>query len=124
MGMKLVLDTNVILYHLANRLAAPLPPAFISASIISEMEALSYPTLTTIEEASIRQYIASLQLIELTTSIKEKAIRLRRQHRLKLPDAIIAATAQELDATLLTCDQQLLSLPVVTTQAPGLRNRS
>ena len=67
--MKLVLDTNVILYHLANRLAAPLPPAIISASIISEMEALSYPTLTTIEEASIRQYIASLQLIELTTSI-------------------------------------------------------
>lgn len=64
--MNLVLDTNVILYHLANRLAAPLPEATISASIISEMEVRSYPTLTTTEEAALHHYLASLNLVELT----------------------------------------------------------
>lgn len=119
--MNLVLDTNVILYHLANRLAAPLPQATISASIISEMEARSYPTLTTTEEAALHRYLAGLNLVELTPPIKEKAIALRRQHRLKLPDAIVAATAQELGAVLLTTDRQLLSVMGVAAQAPELR---
>ena len=119
--MRLVLDTNVILYHLADRLAAPLPQATISASIISEMEARSYPALTTTEEAALHRYLACLHLVELTPSIKEKAIALRRQHRLKLPDAIIAATAQELGAVLWTCDRQLLSMLGVAAQAPELR---
>jgi len=119
--MKLVLDTNVILYHLANRLAAPLPQAAISASVISEMETRSYPVLTATEEAAICRYLECLHVVDLTTPIKEKAIALRRQYRLKLPDAIIAATAQELGAVLLTCDQQLLNVPDVAAQAPELR---
>jgi len=49
--MRLVLDTNVILYHLADRLSAPLPQATISASIISEMETRSYPELSVRDEA-------------------------------------------------------------------------
>lgn len=62
--MKLVLDTNVILYHLAGRLASPLPQATISASIISEMEARSYPALTTTEAVSLHRYLGCLHLVE------------------------------------------------------------
>ena len=38
-------------------------------------------------------------------------IRMRQQYRLKLPDAIIAATALEYSATLVTADQQLQVVP-------------
>jgi predicted nucleic acid-binding protein len=49
--------------------------------------------------------------------VREAAIRLRRERRLKVPDALIAASALALDAILLTNDQQLLSLPGVRVQA-------
>ena len=81
---------------------------------------LSYPALTAAEEAAIRRYLANLVIINLTEPIKQTAITLRRQHKLKLPDAIIAATARELGAILFTCDQQLLSVPGLAVKAPAL----
>jgi predicted nucleic acid-binding protein len=47
-------------------------------------------------------------------------IALRRQHRLKLPDALIAATALDTGATLLSNDQQLLVVPSLMVQAVEL----
>jgi len=49
-------------------------------------------------------------------------VRLRCQHRLRLPDAIIAASALALDATLLTNDQRLLALPGVRGQSIELKD--
>ena len=45
------------------------------------------------------------------------AICLRREHRLKLPDAIVAATAVELDTELLTNDIRLAGTPRVRVRA-------
>jgi predicted nucleic acid-binding protein len=53
---------------------------------------------------------------ELTQAIKSHAVDLRKRYGLKLPDAIVAATALALDATLLTNDQRLLTLTEVSTQ--------
>jgi hypothetical protein len=39
----------------------------------------------------------------------------RQQYRLKLPDAVIAATAMQAEAVLLTGDQQLQNLPNLLT---------
>jgi predicted nucleic acid-binding protein len=81
--MKLVLDTNIILYHLGGRLVAPLPQqAMVSVSVIPEMEVLSYPALTEAEETTIRCYLANLAIINLTEPIKQTAISLRRQYKL------------------------------------------
>lgn len=60
-------------------------------------------------------------MIVIDESIKSIAIALRKQHRLKLPDAIIAATAQSLKALLLTNDLKLASLTTLKTQALPLR---
>lgn len=46
------------------------------------------------------------------------AIALRQQHRLKLPDAVIAASAIIKDAALVTADQRLLRL---AARIPRLR---
>jgi len=49
-------------------------------------------------------------------SIKRMAIALRKQYRLKLPDAMIAATAQSLNALLLTNDLKLPTIATLQTQ--------
>jgi len=46
---------------------------------------------------------------------------LRREQRLKLPDALIAATALTRDAVLLTNDRQLVNLPGLQCQTLKLR---
>ncbi len=74
---------------------------------MTEMELLSYPALDTQTEQKIRDFLAQLTLINLDEPIKTKAIQLRRQHTLKLPDAIIAATALTLNVPLLSNDLRL-----------------
>ncbi|HMM43500.1 MAG TPA: type II toxin-antitoxin system VapC family toxin [Thermomicrobiales bacterium] len=109
--MTVVLDTNVVLYLLGNSLAKPLPGGPYSVSVITEMELLSYPSLTDIEEQRIRDLLASVAIIELSLEIREAAIRIRREHRLKLPDAIIAGTAIATNLELLTNDRRFARVP-------------
>ncbi|MBW4691071.1 MAG: type II toxin-antitoxin system VapC family toxin [Lyngbya sp. HA4199-MV5] len=117
----IVLDANIALYYLGGRLTAPLPSGSYHVSIITEMELLSYPNLSQAEEQTIRNFLAQLLIIGIDESIKSIAIALRKQHRLKLPDAMIAATAQSLNALLLTNDLKLASLTTLKTQALPLR---
>jgi len=51
--------------------------------------------------------LGRLQYIPFSLEIENAAILIRRQYKLKLPDAVIAATAKCLKLELLTLDQQL-----------------
>jgi len=113
----ILLDTNIALYYLGGRLALPLPIGRHHVSIITEMELLSYPSLSLTDEQQIRNFLVQIMIIRIDDTIKNMAIILRKQHRLKLPDAIIAATAQSLGALLLTNDLKLSNLEVVQAQA-------
>lgn len=106
-----------MLYLLGGRLARPRPGGDYAVSVITEMELLSFPNLTPTEEACIRQFIANVTLIELSAPVRAIAIELRRAHRLKLPDAAIAASAMSMGAELLSNDERLV-------RTPGLRCRS
>jgi predicted nucleic acid-binding protein len=116
-----VLDTNIALYHLGGQLQHNLPTGLYSVSIITEMELLSYSSITPTEEQRIRQFLARLQILNLTEAIKQTAIDLRKRNRLKLPDAIIAATAFELDATLLSNDIKLTKIANLKVQSVSLK---
>ncbi|MCX7825513.1 MAG: type II toxin-antitoxin system VapC family toxin [Verrucomicrobiae bacterium] len=104
------LDTNVPFYLLGGRLAEPLPAGDYGISVIKEMELLAYPTLTPEEEDHVRQFIANLAICELTPTVRLRAVALRRAERLKLPDAIICATAIEHGVELWTNDTRLASV--------------
>ena len=119
--MNRVLDTNVVLYLLGGRLAAPLDPGEYHVSVITEMELLSYPGLSKEAENQIRSFLSTVSLVELTPAVKGAAIRARRQHALKLPDAIVLATAQVLGAELLTNDLHLLRIPGIHARSLPLR---
>ena len=73
-------------------------------SVISEMELLSFANITEQEEQSIRSFLEKCQLLSLTNEVKNKTILLRRKYNIKLPDAIIAATAIENGLELITAD--------------------
>lgn len=61
-------------------------------------------------------------IVEIDNLIKQHTVRLRREHRLRLPDAIIAATAVSHEATLLTNDQRLLALAELRCKTLALRD--
>ena len=93
-GVTGLLDTNVALYLLGGRLAVPLPEGEYGVSVITEMELLSWPSLTQEEEIRVNAFLSTVTLCDLTPGIRTRAVRLRRDERLKLPDAIILATAR------------------------------
>ncbi|NCO33916.1 MAG: type II toxin-antitoxin system VapC family toxin [Armatimonadetes bacterium] len=78
-----------------------------AVSQITRMELLSAPGLTPDAETEIRRLLQGLRVIGIGAAVEEKAVRLRREYRLKLPDAIIAATAEVLDWPLVTADEEL-----------------
>ncbi len=120
--MKYLLDTNILIYLQSDKLASGLPLGFYAYSVISEIELLSWPQMQPEHEIVWRGLLAALHRVELDATVRETAIRLRRQRRVKLPDALVAASAIACDATLLTNDQQLLTLPDLRSQLIELRN--
>ncbi len=104
-GAKYLLDTNVIISALNRGLSLPAAQYFVS--VISEIELLSFPSITAQEEAQIHKMLNSMILVELTSRIKKETIFLRRQKKLKRPDALICASAICEGATLVTNDLQL-----------------
>jgi predicted nucleic acid-binding protein len=120
MAMTGLLDTNVALYLLGGRLAAPLPAGTYGVSVITEMELLAWPSLTTEEEEKVREFLGQLVICDLTPPIRARAVQLRRQRQLKLPDAIVCATAIEFGVELWTNDASLAKVPELTCRTARL----
>ena len=104
-GIDYLADTNAVLYFLSgNDCMKPYVSSRFAFSVISEMELLSFPKITDDEETRIRGFLGASSSVPLTDSIKDRTIALRRAYNIKLPDAIIAASAIEQDLTLITAD--------------------
>lgn len=71
-------------------------------SAITRLELFGYPDLTSDEEAALDRLTKELEEVVVTSSVIDRAIRIRKSTRIKVPDAIIAATALEMDAVLMT----------------------
>ncbi len=110
-GTEFLADTNAIIYLLkGNECMRPYLKTRIAVSVISFMELLSFPGITEQEEKNIRSFIDLCELHSLNDSIMEQTIRLRRQYRIKLPDAIIAATSIYNDLPLITADMGFINV--------------
>jgi len=73
------------------------------------------------EEQRIRDLILALDRAQLSDTVRDLTIRLRRKNRLKLPDAIIAASAMAQQAILLTNDQTFASIVGLNCKALQLK---
>lgn len=113
----LVLDTNVVLYYLGGRLQKPLAKKQYVISIITEIELLSYPAIQDDETSMIQRFVNEITVVELKNLLKTETILLRKKYSLKVPDAVIAATALKLKAPLLTNDKKLQNISEIETHA-------
>ena len=111
-GIDFCADTNFAVYHLGgHRCVQPYVAAALAVSVVTELELLSKPGMPAAEVAAAELYLETCEIIELTAPIKALVLELRRQYRLKLPDAIVAATAQWLGVPLLTADKGFARIP-------------
>lgn len=115
--MKALLDTNILIDFLngaeeaRGEIALYLDPMI---SPITWMEVMAGAAEA--EEASIRAFLARFAQPAINADIAEAAVALRREYRLRLPDAIIWATAKCNSALLVTRNTK--DFPA---EAPGVR---
>jgi len=106
-----VLDTNVLILLATGKLATQLPPQTYLVSVISKIEMLAFPRITAQEERALLDLIQDLTIVGLDDDVVAQAIQLKRATSLRLPDAIIAATAIVAQAELMTMDKGFLNVP-------------
>ena len=102
--MKAVFDTNILVDYLNGISAANHEIERyeeIAISIVTWMEVLAGADDVE-EEAITREFLSRFKVQPVEKAVAERAIKIRRQHKLKLPDAIIWATAKELGRILVT----------------------
>jgi predicted nucleic acid-binding protein len=96
-------DTNILLDHIRGVDAARLEFSRYddrAISIVTFMEVLVGTTPAS--EAAERAFLASFTTVALDGAVAEEAVRLRRAHRMRLPDAVIWASARLTGRLLVT----------------------
>ena len=102
--MKAVFDTNILVDYLNGLPAAKRELEQYEEVIISMvtwMEVLAGADDAE-EEAVTRDFLSRFKIQPLDKSVAQRAIKIRHQHKLKLPEAIIWGTAMELGWILVT----------------------
>lgn len=90
-------------------------------SVITSMEVLGYPFTNPQEQIITEQFILGSKVIEINQNIVDTTIDIRRNNKIKLPDAIIAATSIVLHLTLVTMNQKdFRSISNVTAVLPSM----
>lgn len=110
MGIRHLWDTNTAIYYLQQQFP-PNAEKFIDdllkdeqpvISAITEIQLLCWKTATEEDLKILHNFINDAFVIELEKTIKMKTAEIRKAVCIKLPDAIIAATALVFDFTLLS----------------------
>jgi predicted nucleic acid-binding protein len=101
--MKPVFDTNILIDYLngfdqAAQEIGRYPAATISPVTWIEVMAGAAPA----EEAAVRAFLARFEQVPLNRAVAETALTLRRKHGIRLPDAIIWASARSQGTLLIT----------------------
>lgn len=94
--MSVLLDSCILIDFLAGRDAARTYLASVDGaaiSLITWMEVV-IAAQSPEEEAVVRAFLSAFEVLSVDAPVAEEAVVLRRSRRLKLPDAIIFATAR------------------------------
>jgi predicted nucleic acid-binding protein len=106
--MRALFDTNIIIDYLRGILKAKTELSKYDSkaiSIITKIEILSGITNQEVE-IQVKKFLDSFEIYPVTEEISEIAVDLRRQKVLKIPDAIIWATAKANNLLLVTRDSK------------------
>ena len=105
MGTSFLIDTNVVI-DFSQGIFSEKSKNFVAnilnkepiISAITQIELLGFSVVS----PQIESFVRYTSIIGINESVIEKTIEIRKHYRIKLPDAIIAATALTNNLTLLT----------------------
>lgn len=110
MGLNYLWDTNIVIYYfnknfplsgekfIDNLLTVSKP----SISVITEIELLCWKPLSENDLFILKEFISGTTIYQLDNEVKLKTIEVRKEFKLKLPDAVIAASAIVNDRILIS----------------------
>lgn len=118
--MRRVYDSNVLIDFLDGR---PEAVALLGAETrlcISRMTWMEVMVGATTPEtaAAYRRFLDTCVILDISAEIADRAVSLRQSHRIKLPDAIIWATALEHGAVLVTLNTKDFPRDHATVMVP------
>jgi len=88
-------------------------------SVVTEIEALSWINPDKNKEKIIEDFIHDSNVLALSPNIVKQCIVIRREKKIKTPDAIIAATAIIHSLTLLTSDADFQNIKNLNVEDPA-----
>jgi predicted nucleic acid-binding protein len=102
-----VLDTNILIYHAAGKEDSAMffdahstDVLYVPSIVVAEF--LSYPLISEKAVSAFRSFISQMIIVNLDFRIAELAAEIRRTYRVKLLDAVVAATAFSTNSILVT----------------------
>jgi predicted nucleic acid-binding protein len=106
-GIDYLVDTNIMVYILQGNSCVQhfTQEDMLAVSCITEMELLGRFQISEREKSTITRMLSHCFIIDINYYIKQIAINIRQNARVKLPDALIAATALQQNLTLVTADK-------------------
>ncbi|WP_158944448.1 type II toxin-antitoxin system VapC family toxin [Granulicella sp. S190] len=101
--MNELFDTNILIDHLngVSKATREIQRQNPSISTITWIEVMT-GAKTQSEEVILRAFLVNFQVLAITSAVAEQAALNRRQKRIKMPDAIILATAEIAGRILVT----------------------
>ena len=115
-GNKFLLDTNAIIQLLKGNEEVKClieNAELVCCSVLSELEFSSFPNLSTHDLDLLKNFISKVFVIDLCSfdeKLKKSIVEIRQERKVKLPDAIIIASAIRHGCSLVTADKKLLTL--------------
>ena len=120
-GIKYILDTNTLIsFFNGNSALKFLTSTPVGISVISILEFLSFPGIDEAARSLLSNFIKEIEVFDLKNQDDElidTISKLRVTSKIKLPDAIIAATAIINNAILITNDKGFSKIPLLQTAA-------
>jgi tRNA(fMet)-specific endonuclease VapC len=117
MNGRYLFDTNAVIALLrgdGSLLTLSQSANWMGISVVTYLEFLSFPKLSPKDENLFKQFASRVSVVSLdlqSPTLIQEILTIRRTLSLKLPDAIIAATAIQQQASLVTADQDFSKVP-------------
>jgi predicted nucleic acid-binding protein len=106
MGERCLIDSNVIIDFCNGKLSEKgrkfLERLAPEISIVTNIELFATKNISVAEQELLARFVSIALVHPVTVDLIEATIEIRKEYRLKLPDAIIAATALVFDLVLLS----------------------
>lgn len=123
---RFLFDTNILIYWWADEIPPDQVPRIehllktsFFISVITWIEFLGFPGFSEDLKQKARDFLSYAVVLPLTPQVAERTVSLREMHSMKVPDAIIAATALTCDLVLITRNvSDFRDIPDLTIENP------